>query len=37
MVSVARLIQEMPKGYEAACYDKNAIQRKRGISDRTTY
>ena len=33
MVSVARLIQEMPNGYEEACYDKNAIQRKRGISD----
>ena len=33
MVSVARLIQEMPNGYETACYEKNAIQRKRGISD----
>ena len=33
MVSVARLIQEMPNGYEEACYDKNVIQRKRGISD----
>ena len=37
MVSVARLIQEMPNGYEEACYDKNAIQRieagKRFVTD----
>jgi len=32
MVSVAHLLKEMPKGYEAACFDTKAIQRKRGIT-----
>jgi len=26
-------MKEMPKGYEAACFSENAIQRKRGITD----
>jgi len=33
MVSVARLIKEMPKGYEQACFDEKAIVRKRGIEN----
>ena len=32
MVSVAGLIKEMPEGYERACYEEKAIQRKRGIT-----
>ena len=31
MVSVARLLKEMPEGYEKACFETKAIQRKRGI------
>ena len=33
MVSVARLMKELPEGYEKACFEQKAIQRKRGISD----
>jgi len=33
MVSVARLIKEMPEGYEKACFEEKAIQRKRGITN----
>jgi len=33
MVSVARLIKEMPNGYEEACFTEKAIQRKRGITN----
>jgi len=33
MVSVGRLIKEMPEGYEKACFTENAIRRKRGIDD----
>jgi len=33
MVSVARLIKEMPEGYEAACFKEKAITRKRGIEN----
>jgi len=31
MISVARLLKEMPNGYEEACFKEKAIQRKRGI------
>jgi hypothetical protein len=33
MVSIARLLKEMPDGYEEACFETNAIQRKRGITE----
>jgi hypothetical protein len=33
MLSVARLLREMPEGYEAACFSEKAIQRKREISE----
>jgi len=33
MISVAQLLKEMPEGYEKSCFEKNAIQRKRGITD----
>jgi len=33
MVSVTRLIKEMPEGYEKACFEKRAIVRKRGIEN----
>ncbi|MDR2869065.1 MAG: transposase [Deferribacteraceae bacterium] len=33
MVSVAKLLREMPLGYEQACFNTQAIQRKRGITD----
>jgi len=33
MVSVARLMKELPEDYEQKCYETKAIQRKRGISD----
>jgi hypothetical protein len=33
MVSIVQLIKEMPEGYENACFDEKAIQRKRGITN----
>lgn len=33
MVSVPRLLKELPDDYEQLCYETNAIQRKRGITD----
>lgn len=33
MIGVASLIREMPKGYEAACFETKAIMRKRDIKD----
>jgi hypothetical protein len=33
MVSIARLIKEMPVGYDKACFTEKAIQRKRGIDN----
>jgi hypothetical protein len=33
MVSVGRLMQELPEGYEQACFEQKAIQRKRGIKE----
>jgi len=33
MISVAQLLKEMPDGYEQACFDERAIQRKRGITE----
>ena len=33
MVSVIRLMKEMPEGYEAACFSEKAIVRKRGVED----
>jgi len=33
MISVAQLLKEMPDGYEQACFDEKAIQRKRGITE----
>jgi len=33
MESVARLLREMPEGYEAACYKTGAIQRRRGVAN----
>lgn len=32
MISVARLIKEMPEDYEQACYETKAMQRKRGVT-----
>ena len=32
MVSIARLMKELPESYEQKCYETKAIQRKRGIS-----
>jgi hypothetical protein len=31
MTSIARLLREMPEGYEDACFAERAIERKRGI------
>lgn len=33
MTSIIELMKELPEGYEAACYAKKAIQRKRGIEN----
>jgi hypothetical protein len=33
MTSIVELLKELPDGYEAACYDEKAIQRKRGIDN----
>ncbi len=33
MVSIPRLMKELPENYEQLCFETNAIQRKRGISD----
>ena len=33
MISIARLLREMPEGYEEACFTEKAIQRKREISE----
>jgi hypothetical protein len=33
MSSIIELAQELPEGYEAACYSEKAIQRKRGIDN----
>jgi hypothetical protein len=33
MISVAQLLREMPAGYEGACFNEKAIQRKRGITE----
>jgi hypothetical protein len=33
MTSIVELLNELPKGYEAACYEEKAIQRKRGIDN----
>jgi hypothetical protein len=32
MISVAKLLKEMPDGYEESCFEEKAIQRKRGIT-----
>jgi hypothetical protein len=33
MTSIVELLKELPEGYEGACYDEKAIQRKRGIEN----
>jgi hypothetical protein len=33
MTSIVELLKELPEGYETACYDEKAIQRKRGINN----
>ena len=33
MTSIVELLKELPEGYEAACYEEKAIQRKRGIDN----
>ena len=37
MVSVARLIQEMPNGYETACYEKMQYNESEEYQIQTTY
>jgi hypothetical protein len=32
MISIARLVKELPEGYEKACFEEKAIERKRGVS-----
>jgi len=33
MISVARLLKEMPDKYEESCFNEKALQRKRGITE----
>jgi len=33
MVSVTRLLREMPEGYETACFKEKAIVRRRGVDN----